>query len=108
MLIKCDAAATDALPHILRAIPSVIMFTLLLLYIVSNFLQQATGLCGDSIKWSHRVNLDEVYGVWYGVGYAQHNPDMTNLPNEVGCVTLYIIDATYEYGDNWVDWSVSI
>ncbi|VVC87954.1 unnamed protein product [Leptidea sinapis] len=54
----------------------------------------AVGVCGDDIMWSHQVNIDDVYGIWYGVGYAQHNPDMTNRPNDVGCVTLYISDAS--------------
>ncbi|XP_064076862.1 uncharacterized protein LOC113392605 [Vanessa tameamea] len=82
------------------------MFSLLLTYLILNSAYQTKGLCGDSIRWSHRVNMDEVYGVWYGVGYAQHNPDMTNMPNEVGCVTLYISDASSEYKDNWIDWSI--
>lgn len=51
--------------------------------------------------------MNDVYGVWYGVGYVQHNPDWTNMPNEVGCVTLYITDASDEYSDRWLDWSVS-
>ncbi|CAH0722740.1 unnamed protein product, partial [Brenthis ino] len=50
--------------------------------------------------------MDDVYGVWYGVGYAQHNPDMTNVPNKVGCVTLYISDATQEFRDNWFGMSI--
>ncbi|CAG4923921.1 unnamed protein product [Colias eurytheme] len=60
-----------------------------------------------SVK-SSSVNMDDVYGVWYGVGYAQHNPDMTNKPNEVGCVTLYISDASDEinYTDNYIDWLI--
>ncbi|XP_050673397.1 uncharacterized protein LOC126971244 [Leptidea sinapis] len=57
----------------------------------------AVGVCGDDIMWSHQVNIDDVYGIWYGVGYAQHNPDMTNRPNDVGCVTLYISDASEEF-----------
>ncbi|KAJ0181289.1 hypothetical protein K1T71_003374 [Dendrolimus kikuchii] len=32
--------------------------------------------------------MEDVYGLWYGVGYAQHTPDMTNKPKEVGCVIL--------------------
>lgn len=84
------------------------MFTVLLLYLILSFGHRAHGLCGDSIKWSHRVNMDDVYGVWYGVGYAQHNPDMTNVPNKVGCVTLYISDATQEFRDNWFGMSVSM
>lgn len=80
---------------------------MLIVLLVLSFGIQTQGLCGDSIKWSHRVNVDDVYGVWYGVGYAQHNPDMTNVPNKVGCITLYITDATNEYGDNWLKWSVS-
>lgn len=64
-------------------------------------------LCGENVKWSHTVNMGDVFGVWYGVGHAQHNPDWTNVPNEVGCVTLYITDVN-EYGDDWFDWSVSM
>ncbi|KAL0895570.1 hypothetical protein ABMA27_011669 [Loxostege sticticalis] len=70
------------------------------------FVAGVSGFCGDSIRWSHHVNMDDVYGVWYGVGYAQHTPDMTNKPNEVGCVTLYISDATTEGRDDWLDWSL--
>lgn len=80
--------------------------TTLLLFLNSIFKLQA--LCGDSIRWSHRVNMDDVYGIWYGVGYAQHTPDMTNKPNEIGCVTLYVTDITTEAQDDWLDWSVSI
>ncbi|XP_045510618.1 uncharacterized protein LOC123705698 [Colias croceus] len=82
------------------------MFTLLAPLYLSVTLVH--GLCGDNIRWSHRVNMDDVYGVWYGVGYAQHNPDMTNKPNEVGCVTLYISDASDEinYTDNYIDWLI--
>lgn len=68
---------------------------------------QVEGFCGDSIKWSHNVNIEDVYGMWYGVGYAQHTPDLTNKPNEVGCVALFISDATTESHDDWLDWSVS-
>ncbi|RVE49426.1 hypothetical protein evm_005938 [Chilo suppressalis] len=66
----------------------------------------ADGFCGDSIKWSHHFNMEDVYGVWYGVGYAQHTPDMTDKPNEVGCVALYISDASAEVHDDWLDWSL--
>lgn len=52
--------------------------------------------------------MDDVYGMWYGVGYAKHTPDMTDKPNEIGCVTLFIADATTETHDDWLDWSVSV
>ncbi|CAG9575978.1 unnamed protein product [Danaus chrysippus] len=74
-------------------------------YLVVISVNKVEGICGDTVRWSHRVNIDDVFGVWYGVGYAQHNPDMTNKPNEVGCVSLYITDATNEFEDNWLDWS---
>lgn len=51
--------------------------------------------------------MDDVYGMWYGVGYAQHTPDMTDKPIEVGCISLYINDATGEQHDDWLNWSVS-
>lgn len=65
--------------------------------------------CGENIKWAHHFNIEDVYGVWYGVGYAQHTPDMTNKPREVGCITWYVSDATIEDRDanEWLDWSVS-
>ncbi|KAJ2946292.1 hypothetical protein O0L34_g12329 [Tuta absoluta] len=53
----------------------------------------ASNLCGDSIRWSHHVDIEHVYGVWHGVGYAQHSPDITNLQRGIGCVTLYITGA---------------
>ncbi|KAL4715227.1 hypothetical protein ACJJTC_007809 [Scirpophaga incertulas] len=62
--------------------------------------------CGDNIKWSHHLEIEDVYGVWYGVGYAQHTLDMTNKPKEVGCVTLYIGDATTEKHD-WLEWPIT-
>lgn len=64
------------------------------------------GFCGDSIRWSHNVNMENVYGMWYGVGHAQHTPDMTNKPNRIGCVTLSITDVTAELRDEWLDWSI--
>ncbi|CAG9782885.1 unnamed protein product [Diatraea saccharalis] len=66
----------------------------------------ADGFCGENIKWSHHLNIEDVYGVWYGVGYAQHTPDMTDKPNEVGCVALYISDASTEVSNDWLDWSL--
>lgn len=80
----------------------------LVFYLVLISASKVEGICGDTVRWSHRVNIDDVFGVWYGVGYAQHNPDMTNKPNEVGCVSLYITDANNELEDNWLDWSVSV
>ncbi|XP_030027065.2 uncharacterized protein LOC115445107 [Manduca sexta] len=80
------------------------MFLTPLLILVSAVKVQ--GLCGDSIRWSHHFNMDDVYGLWYGVGYAQHTPDMTNQPNEIGCVTLYITDVTTESQNDWLDWSI--
>lgn len=65
------------------------------------------GFCGDSVRWAHHFNIEDVYGMWYGVGYAQHTPDMTNKPNTIGCVTLHITDVTTEPQDDWLDWSVS-
>lgn len=44
--------------------------------------------------------------MWYGVGYAQHSLDMSDRHVEIGCVTLYITDATVADND-WLDWSVS-
>ncbi|XP_041973879.1 uncharacterized protein LOC121729432 [Aricia agestis] len=67
------------------------------------FVLGVQGLCGDSVRWSHDVQIEDVFGVWYGVGYTQHNPDLTNRPNEVGCVTLYITD---DVGADWIDWSI--
>ncbi|CAH0698927.1 unnamed protein product [Spodoptera exigua] len=64
------------------------------------------GFCGDQIRWAHHFNIEDVYGMWYGVGYAQHSPDMTNKPNEIGCVTLHISDVTTEPLDDWLDWSI--
>ncbi|KPI93450.1 PREDICTED: uncharacterized protein LOC106117432 [Papilio xuthus] len=75
-----------------------------LLIMLPNYSVQ--GLCGESIRWSHRFNVDDVFGIWYGVGYAQHTPDMTDKPNEIGCVSLYITDATYQVRDDWVNWDV--
>lgn len=77
--------------------------TLLLLF---NSILKLQALCGDSIRWSHRFKIDDVYGIWYGVGYAQHTPDMTNKPNEIGCVTLYVTDISTEAQDDWLDWSI--
>ncbi|CAK1548422.1 unnamed protein product [Leptosia nina] len=98
-----STSTEDALSHILCDIVSDIMFAPLLPIYLSIGLVQ--GLCGDAIRWSHRVNIEDVYGVWYGVGYAQHNPDMTSEPNAVGCVTLYISDADdlFNYNDNFLD-----
>lgn len=83
------------------------MFFLFALFLLTP--RKAGAFCGENIKWAHHFNIEDVYGVWYGVGYAQHTPDMTNKPNEVGCVTLYIGDATTEGRDvnDWLDWSVS-
>ncbi|XP_023940167.2 uncharacterized protein LOC112047315 [Bicyclus anynana] len=84
------------------------MFTLLLqfiLFIYPLFVNGINCLCGENITWSHKVNMEDVFGMWYGVGYAQHFPDRTNIPNEVGCVSLYITDVN-EYEDNWHDWSL--
>lgn len=104
LLIGCEAAETGAMSHIVTILPRGTMFPV----VFTLFVAGVSGFCGDSIRWSHHVNMDDVYGVWYGVGYAQHTPDMTNKPNEVGCVTLYISDATTEGRDDWLDWSVSI
>lgn len=85
------------------------MFTVLphCLFLISAFIVTVGSFCGDNIKWSHRFNIDDVYGMWYGVGYAQHTPDMTNKPKEVGCVTLHITDVTTEPISDWRDWYVS-
>lgn len=53
------------------------------------------------------MHMENVYGMWYGVGYAQHSLDMSDRPDEIGCVTLYITDATVE-DNEWLDWNVSI
>ncbi|XP_059049413.1 uncharacterized protein LOC131844517 [Achroia grisella] len=74
--------------------------------IIIAFASTAQGFCGSSIRWAHQLNIEDAYGIWYGVGYAQHTPDMTNKPNEVGCVTLYISDASVEGQDDWLDWSI--
>ncbi|XP_045760434.1 uncharacterized protein LOC123864202 isoform X3 [Maniola jurtina] len=81
------------------------MFTSLLPYILLApvFVSRTQCLCGESITWSHRVNMDDVFGLWYGVGYAQHSP---NIPSEVGCISLFITDVN-KYEDNWFDWSRS-
>lgn len=100
-----SAVGLRVLSHIPRA-PSTNMFTALpacLLIIVAS----VHGFCGDNIRWAHHFNIEDVYGMWYGVGYAQHSPDMTNKPNEIGCVTLHITDVTTEPQDDWLDWSVS-
>lgn len=78
------------------------------LFVFLAFIIQVRGFCGDSIRWSHNFDMDDVYGMWYGVGYAQHTPDMTNKPNEIGCVTLFITDVSTDTRDYWLDWSVSI
>ncbi|XP_045760433.1 uncharacterized protein LOC123864202 isoform X2 [Maniola jurtina] len=80
------------------------MFTSLLPYILLApvFVSRTQCLCGESITWSHRVNMDDVFGLWYGVGYAQHSP---NIPSEVGCISLFITDVN-KYEDNWFDWSI--
>ncbi|XP_073958837.1 uncharacterized protein [Choristoneura fumiferana] len=62
--------------------------------------------CGASVRWSHYLNIEDAYGVWYGVGYAQHTPDMTNKPIRLGCITLYVTDATAGLRDDWKDWSI--
>ncbi|KOB68841.1 Uncharacterized protein OBRU01_17836 [Operophtera brumata] len=67
---------------------------------------QVRCFCGESIRWSHTFDMEDVYGMWYGVGYAQHTPDMTNKPNEVGCVTLFITDVSTEPRDDGLDWSI--
>lgn len=70
------------------------------------FLNVVYSLCGSSIRWSHNVHMEHVYGMWYGVGYAQHSLDMSDRPVEIGCVTLYITDATVP-DNEWLDWNVS-
>ncbi|XP_021200704.3 uncharacterized protein LOC110384011 [Helicoverpa armigera] len=98
------AASNDALSHIPRE-PSTDMLVALpfcLLLTVGH----VQGFCGDNIKWSHNFNIEDAYGMWYGVGYAQHTPDLTNKPNTVGCVTLHITDVTTEPQDDWLDWSI--
>ncbi|XP_047514691.1 uncharacterized protein LOC125055956 [Pieris napi] len=86
------------------------MFKVFVLYLSLTFgVTIVHGVCGDSIRWSHRVNIDDIYGVWYGVGYAQHNPDMTNRPDEIGCVSLYISDAENDIiSDNFFDATLPI
>lgn len=95
-------------PYSLRG-SSANMFTVpsIRLLLILALVVKVYGLCGDSIRWAHHFNIEDVYGMWYGVGYAQHTPDMTNKPNEVGCVTLHITDVTTEPQDDWLDWSVS-
>ncbi|XP_028028385.1 uncharacterized protein LOC114241671 [Bombyx mandarina] len=80
------------------------MFLTTIVILVSTLRVQ--GFCGDSIRWSHHFKMDDVFGMWYGAGYAQHTPDMTNKPNEIGCVTLYITDVTTEPREDWLDWSI--
>ncbi|CAH2068834.1 unnamed protein product, partial [Iphiclides podalirius] len=85
---------------------SVTMYPVALLAIFTAATPQARGLCGESIRWSHSFDVDDIFGLWYGVGYAQHTPDMTNKPDEIGCVSLYITDATYEVRNDWLNWAV--
>ncbi|XP_068629116.1 uncharacterized protein [Battus philenor] len=94
--------------RILCAVLSLIMCAALLFSIITTLttIRSSQGLCGDSIRWSHHFNVDDVFGLWYGVGYAQHTPDMTNKPNEIGCVSLYITDVTHEVRDDWLNWPV--
>lgn len=94
----------DALSHIPRAIPRGTMFALAS---ILSLIGTAHCLCGASIRWSHNFNIDDVYGMWYGVGYARHTPDMTDRPTEVGCVTLYITDVSTEARGDWMDFPVS-
>ncbi|CAK1599986.1 unnamed protein product [Parnassius mnemosyne] len=84
------------------------MYTVLLssLFTKLIIIPSVQGLCGETIRWSHHFNVDDVFGLWYGVGYAQHTPDMTNKPNEIGCVSLYITDTTYEVRDDWLNWAI--
>lgn len=84
------------------------MFTTLsyLLFLTSTLAREVQGLCGDSIRWSHNFNVDDVYGLWYGVGYAQHTPDWTDKPDTIGCVSLYITDITREFNRDWLEWTV--
>ncbi|KAF9411039.1 hypothetical protein HW555_010085 [Spodoptera exigua] len=102
-LIGC-AVGLRALFHIHLA-PSTNMFTALSACLVL-IVTSVHGFCGDQIRWAHHFNIEDVYGMWYGVGYAQHSPDMTNKPNEIGCVTLHISDVTTEPLDDWLDWSI--
>ncbi|XP_053601163.1 uncharacterized protein LOC128669932 [Plodia interpunctella] len=70
-------------------------------------LSTALGFCGSSIRWAHNFKMDDVYGIWYGVGYAQHTPDLTNKPTDVGCVTMYITDPSVEGREDYLtDWSI--
>lgn len=95
--------------HISCDFPRATMFTVLVPLGLTLGVSLVQGLCGDSIQWSHRVNIDDIYGVWYGVGYAQHNLDMTDQPIEVGCVSLYISDAENDFiNDNFYEAAVSI
>ncbi|XP_060809273.1 uncharacterized protein LOC106136901 [Amyelois transitella] len=81
--------------------------SLLPLLIVLLFASTTYGFCGSSIRWAHNFNMDDVFGIWYGVGYAQHTPDLTNKPNDVGCVTLYITDPSNEGREDYLsDWSI--
>ncbi|XP_049887418.1 uncharacterized protein LOC126381898 [Pectinophora gossypiella] len=73
--------------------------------VLLTFVSVAHGLCGASIRWSHNFYIDDVYGMWYGVGYAQHSPDMTNRPEDIGCVTLFITDAD-KPNDDLFQWSI--
>lgn len=88
--------------------PAEIMFIALpmCLFILS-VAPRVRSFCGASVRWTHYLNIEDAYGMWYGVGYTQHTPDMTNKPIRIGCITLYITDAMADLRDDWRDWSVS-
>ncbi|XP_037964362.2 uncharacterized protein LOC105382463 [Plutella xylostella] len=73
-----------------------------LLAFIFLILKPANASCGENQRTYSNVEMDNVYGLWFGVGYAQHSPDLTNRPNVIGCVTLYISDVTYEDRQDWL------
>lgn len=68
----------------------------LCLLILCVILQEINGYCDHSVKWLNGFEPDHIYGMWYSIGYAQHTPDVSDKPPDIGCIVLHIDDVTEE------------